>query len=177
LVEEGVFQKDEPVRTGLPDRCLHVLTEALPAGGLTAMATRWIKNDTSGRVHSVALLSSGIPVPTSLLQAVENSGGAIHVADPAGSLVNRAAWLRRLAAIDANYVILHVEQADVICGVAFGVPGGPPVKLVNHAAHVFWIGASAADQVVNCRGSKLEVFWSATYRGVGFSRARLFLYH
>lgn len=173
LVEEGVFQKDEPVRTGLPDRCLHVLTVAVPAGGHTAMATRWIKNDTSGRVHSVALLSQGMSVPTSLLQAVENSGGAIHVADPADSLVNRAAWLRRLAAIDANYVILHVEPVDVICGVAFGVPGGPPVMLVNHAAHAFWIGASAADQVVNCRGSKLEVFWSAIYRGVGFSRCAI----
>ena len=43
--------------------CLHVLREALPAGGLTAMATRWIKNDRSGRRHSVALLSQRIPVP------------------------------------------------------------------------------------------------------------------
>jgi hypothetical protein len=121
----------------------------------------------------VALLSQGVPLPPSLQQAIENSGGRIHIADPAASLLNRAAWLRRLAAEDANYVILHVDPVDVICGVAFGVPGGPPVMLVNHAAHLFWNGASTADQVVNCRGSELEVFWSATYRGIGLSRCAI----
>jgi hypothetical protein len=173
LAEQGMLQPDAPIRTGRPEQCLHVLSEALPAGGLTAMASRWMENDCSGRVHSVALLSQEVPVPTSLQEAVENSGGRIHIADPAGSLVNRAVWLRRLAAEDANYVVLHVEPADVICGVAFGVPGGPPVMLVNHAAHLFWSGASTTDQVVNCRGSELEVFWSATYRGVGLSRCAI----
>ena len=137
------------------------------------MASRWMKNDCSGRVHSVVLLSQEVPVPASLRQAVESSGGRIHIADPAGSLVNRAVWLRRLAAEDANYVVLHVGADDVICGVAFGVPGGPPVMLVNHCAHLFWTGASTVDQVVNCRGSELEVFWSATYRGIGLSRCAI----
>ena len=173
LAKRGMLQQDAPIRTGRPERCLHVLTEALPAGGLTAMASRWMRNDGGGRVHSVALLSQEVPVPVSLQQEVENSGGRIHTADPAGSLVNRAVWLRRLATEDANYVILHVGPADVICGVAFGIPGGPPVMLVNHAAHIFWSGASTTDQVVNCRGSELEVFWSATYRGVGFSRCAI----
>ena len=112
-------------------------------------------------------------MPASIQEAVENSGGRIHIADPAASLVNRAVWLRRLAAEDANYVILHVQLADVICGVAFGVPGGPPVMLVNHSAHLFWNGASTTDQVVNCRGSELEVFWSAAYRGIGLSRCAI----
>jgi hypothetical protein len=173
LAEQGMLQTDAPIRTGRPERCLHVLSEAFRAGGHTAMASRWMKNDCSGRVHSVALLSQEVPLPASLQQAIENSGGRIHVADPAASLVNRAVWLRRLAAEDANYVILHVDPVDVICGVAFGVPGGPPVMLVNHTAHLFWNGASTADQVVHCRGSELEVFWSATYRGIGLSRCAI----
>src|SRR5262249_30663677 len=45
LAEQGILQKNAPIRTGLPERCLHVLTAALPAGGLTAMASRWMKND------------------------------------------------------------------------------------------------------------------------------------
>jgi hypothetical protein len=173
LAEQGVLPPDAPIRTGRPERCLHVLTEALPAGGLTAMASRWMENDYSGRVHSVALLSQQIPLPASLQQAIENSRGRIHIADPVASLVSRAVWLRRLAAEHANYVIVHVSLDDVICGVAFGVPGGPPVMLVNHAAHLFWNGTSTADQVVNCRGSELEVFWSATYRGIGLSRCAI----
>jgi len=173
LADQGVLQKNIPVKIGSPETCLHVLSEALPAGGHTAMASRWIQNDASGRVHSVALLSQQTPVPTSLQEAVEISGGKIHTAAPAATWVNRAAWLRRLAAEDFNYVILHVDTADVICGVAFGIPGGPPVILVNHAAHSYWSGASTIDLVANCRGSELEVFWSATYRGVGFSRCAI----
>ena len=110
-----MLQPDAPIRTGRPERCLHVLSEALPAGGHTAMASRWMKNDCGGRVHSVALLSQEVPLPASLQQAIENSGGRIRIADPAASLVNRAVWLRRLAAKDANYVILHVDPVDVIC--------------------------------------------------------------
>ena len=172
LVEQGIFQHI-PTKTGRPQRCLHVLSEALPAGGLTAMAIRWIKNDGSGRVHDVALLSQEVSVPETLRQAVDKSGGRIHAAAPATSLVSRAVWLRRLAAENASYVILHVDVADVISGVAFGVPGGPPVMLVNHTAHLFWLGASIADRVVNCRGSELEVFWSAVYRGIGYSRCSI----
>jgi hypothetical protein len=173
LVQQGMIEPDTSIRTARPERCLHVLSEALPAGGLTAMATRWIMNDCSGRVHSVALLSQEIPVPASLQQAVESSGGRIHSVDPASSLLKRAAWLRRLAAEAANFVVLHVEQADVICGVAFGVPGGPPVMIVNHCAHLFWNGASTSDLILNCRGSELETLWSARYRGVGLSRCAI----
>ena len=145
--------------------CLHVLREALPAGGLTAMVTRWIENDRSGRRHSVALLSQKIPVPHSLTDAVEASGGRIFITTPATSIPQQAAWLRNLANSLANYVILHVHGSDIIWGTAFGTAGGPPVVLVNHAAHAFWVGASIADLVVNCRGSALESLWTAKFRG------------
>ncbi|RYD70089.1 MAG: hypothetical protein EOP84_27275, partial [Verrucomicrobiaceae bacterium] len=61
--------------------------------------------------------------------------------------------------------MLHISAIDVICGIAFGVAGGPPVIQVNHAAHVFWTGITVADLVVNCRGSALEDYWTLAYRG------------
>ena len=88
---------------------LHVLTEALPAGGLTAMATRWILNDPGGRPHHVALLAQGLPVPRTLREAVALSGGAIHVAPAAATIVAKALWLRRLARRVADPVVLHVD--------------------------------------------------------------------
>ncbi len=136
------------------------------------MVTRWMRLDRE-RVHSLVLLAQEVPVPTSLRQAVESSGGQIYRADPASSAVQQAAWLRQLAVEEANFVILHLSCDDVTCGVAFGIAGGPPVMLINHEAHVYWNGASTTDQVVNCRGSELEVFWSATYRGVGSERCTI----
>lgn len=145
--------------------CLHVITEALPAGGLTAMALRWIRND-PGRMHNIALLSQRVPIPDALLQVTSDAGGKIYNADPSGGFLDRAKWLRKLAREIATYVVLHVDVSDVICGAAFGVPGGPPVVLVNHSAHIFWNGTSIADLILNCRGSALEGTWASHYRGV-----------
>jgi glycosyltransferase involved in cell wall biosynthesis len=145
---------------------LHVFSEALPYGGHTAMAIRWMKDDLSRRTHSVALLSQISPVPDELVQAVCESGGKVYTADPSESFFSRAEWLRQLAHELANYVVLHIAPDDVIAGVAFGSDGGPPVLLVNHAAHIFWNGARFVDLIVNCRGSKLEESWTRIHRGI-----------
>ena len=57
--------------------CLHVLDEALSAGGLTAMATRWIEGDSADRLHCVALLNQDGRVPSRISEAVARSGGKI----------------------------------------------------------------------------------------------------
>lgn len=153
-------------KPGEREHCLHVMSEALPAGGHTTMATRWIDNDVTGRRHSVVLLRQTIAVPPTLLSAVADRGGKVQVADNGTSALERSAWLRRVAYEQASHVVLHVDTAEVICGVAFGVPGGPPVMLVNHAAHVYWTGASVVDLVLNCRGSALEGVWTTEFRGI-----------
>lgn len=155
-------------RSGIskPQVHLHVLSEVLPAGGLTTMATRWIKNDSNGRIHSLVLLAQEVPVPNALSQAVLETGGRIYIADPRQSLLQRARWLRGLANELATHVILYIDVADVICGAAFGAKGGPPILLVNQNAHTYWTGASFVDLVVNCRGSDLERTWTELHRGI-----------
>jgi hypothetical protein len=129
------------------------------------MATRWIKGDRSRR-HSVALLSQKRPVPEELNQSARESGGEIHVANVSDPFLQRAAWLRKQALENADYVLLHIDMDDVIAPTAFGCAGGPPVLFVNHAAHVFWTGASIVDLVVNSRGSALEIEWTVRHRGI-----------
>lgn len=150
-----------------PNRvCLHVLSEALAAGGHTAMATRWMAGDESGGNHSVALLREVTPVPATLQKAVSDRGGKIFVAAPHSTTLERVLWLRRLVYEHASYVILHIDATDVISCGAFGIPGGPPVMLTNHSAHTFWTGASIIDLLLNCRGSALEGYWAVNYRGI-----------
>jgi hypothetical protein len=146
--------------------CLHVLTEVHSAGGSSAMAVRWIGKDAERRRHSMAVLTQESTLPAEVKKAVDVSGGRIYLTNPKWSLVEKASWLRRLAGTVANNVILHVAPNDVICGAAFGHDGGPPVLLVNHAAHAFWTGASIADLVINCRGSFLERAWTVSHRGI-----------
>lgn len=155
---ESVGPSSKPV-------CLHVMNEASAFGGLISTATRWIKIDGGARIHSVALLSQQLPAPAELVQAVSESGGEIYIADQKSSPFQRAAWLRNLARKMATHVALHIDSCSLIAAIAFGSKGGPPVLLVNHPGHMFWVGVSAADFVVNVRGSQLETHWTKVHRG------------
>ena len=73
--------------------------------------------------------------------------------------------LRALARDTASLVVLHTHGEDVVPAIAFGAAGGPPVTLVDHSAHSFWVGVSAVDLVLNCRGSTLERRWTLHHRG------------
>lgn len=150
-------------------RWLHVLTEALPSGGHTAMALRWIKNDRVDRVHSVALVAQKSPPPVALAEAVAARGGSLYQAETQTSWLARAEWLRRIAHEQATHVVLHIDVDDVVSAAAFSVAGGPLTMMVNHAAHIFWVGASIVDLVINCRGSQLEQEWTRIFRGVSRS--------
>ena len=159
----GLPTSDPPAGQG--PACLHVLTEALEAGGHSAMAWRWIRHDTVHPVQHAAVLSHDAPIPAALAEAVHARGGCVHRPPPGSGFVQQARWLRALASALAQRVVLHVDVADVVAATAFGVPGGPPVMLVNHAAHLCATGVRSADIVLNCRGSWLEQTWTALHRG------------
>jgi hypothetical protein len=165
LPDEWEERQAEPAGPSNKPVCLHVMNEASAFGGLISTATRWIKIDGGARIHSVALLSQQLPPPAELVQAVSESGGQIYIADQKSSPLQRATWLRNLARRQATCVALHIDSCSLIAAIAFNSKGGPPVLLVNHPGHMFWVGVSAADFVVNVRGSQLETYWTKVHRG------------
>ena len=165
LADEGEERHVEPAGPSRKPVCLHVMNEASAFGGLISTATRWIKIDGGARIHSVALLSQKLSPPAELVQAVSESGGDIYIADQKSSPFQRAAWLRNLARKLATCVVLHIDSCNLIAALAFNSRGAPPVLLVNHPGHMFWVGVSAADFVVNVRGSQLETHWTKVHRG------------
>jgi glycosyltransferase involved in cell wall biosynthesis len=148
-----------------PERWLHVFSQGHAYGGHTAMMRRWARLDRANQ-HSVLLLEQEGPAPESLIRVVEESGGRVVTIDRHAPLLEQATTLRGHAWTHADFVVLHVHPWDVVATVALGVPGGPPVLLVNHGAHKFWVGASVADAVVNCRISHQEDEWNRDHRGV-----------
>lgn len=139
-------------------RWLHVFSETFGIGGHTALATRWIAQDSGPDQHSLILtFQEAKAVPDTLKSAVQSKGGSIHALGALKSLTERARRLREIAWHDFDVVVLHIHMWDVVPLLAFGVPGGPPVLLLNHADHTFWLGASVADSVINLRQSSQEV--------------------
>lgn len=145
-------------------RWLHVLSKAYVSGGHTALVTRWIENAPSHERHSLVLtFDDGLSVEK-LSHAVSGSGGTVTALGSIDSFIDRANSLRAIAWHEADIVVLHIHMHDVVPTVAFGIKNGPPVMLVNHADHTFWVGASIADRVINIRESGEN--FTKLFRGV-----------
>ena len=92
-----------------------------------------------------------VPIPQWLFEAVRTSGGKLVVFPQRSHLCQKARWLREMAKEGADLVVLHHFGSDVLPTVAFAVPECPPVAVLNHADHLFWLGSSVADMVINLR--------------------------
>ena len=144
-----------PPRERAPSlRWLHVLTTTTRIGGHTALARRWIARNPLGQVHDIAVTAQPDgEVDASLVAAARASGGRLHGLASIRGMQARASALRALAFAEAEVVVLHAHPWDVLPALAFGVDGGPPVALMNHADHAFWVGTAVADTVIDFRAS------------------------
>lgn len=134
-----------------PLHVLHVATSVLSVGGHTRMMHRWIAEDHGNR-HSVALTrQGGRVIPTWLSDEVASTGGRMLTFSDLASDSERAEGLRAHAHDFADLVVLHHAGADPIPTLAFAADGGPPVAVLNHADHLFWLGSSVADFCIDLR--------------------------
>lgn len=152
-----------PVPWSLPRRSgrhwLHVLTIAFEVGGHTPLAGNFITRLSHPEdVHSVLLIDQGLfTIPAALQQAVTAAGGEIFSLPKGLTLLERAAALKTIANAWAETVVLYTHPNDPVPCVAFGDGGGPPIVLYNHADHVFWLGSTIADLVIDLRPSGQDV--------------------
>lgn len=135
-------------------KILHVSTNISSIGGISRLMGRWIKQDQE-RSHSVALTRQVAEnIPQNLKDAVSESQGQIYLLnEQIGGIITRAKRLRECAA-DADLVVLHTWEHDVVPTIAFAErEQSPPIIYVNNGDHWFWVGASICDILVNLRES------------------------
>jgi hypothetical protein len=143
---------EAPPRHDARPRMLHVITKAYWTGGHTRLLARLISNTSDRYIHNLVSTDQKKALPDWLLSIVKSSGGwytSLSAATP--DLLKRASLLRQLAHEWSDIVFLHVHPFDVLPNLAFGQDGGPPVVLMNHADHVFWLGSSIVDVVADYR--------------------------
>jgi glycosyltransferase involved in cell wall biosynthesis len=132
-------------------RILHVATTVEGVGGHTRVIKNWIRLDPVS-CHSLLIVrQGGAEVPSWLLETVQRSGGNLVVLPMGAPPSAKAKWLREIAQSSSDLVVLHHHPDDVVPIVAFAVGGGPPVAVLNHADHIFWLGSTVADSVINLR--------------------------
>jgi glycosyltransferase involved in cell wall biosynthesis len=111
-------------------------------------------------------------VPELLIDAVNRSHGKIYILNNTiGSVISWAKKLHQIAA-SADLVVLHTANYDVIPSLAFAnKKQSPPIVLLNHADHLFWLGANISDVVADLRESGMLL--SQERRSIPAERNRL----
>ncbi|MGC8712880.1 MAG: glycosyltransferase family 4 protein [Leptodesmis sp.] len=155
-----------------PQSILHISTSVGSIGGHSRNLWRWIRQDES-RSHSVALTQQApIPIPELLQNEVAKSCGSIFVLnETTNSPIQRAQQLRDIASA-FDLVVLHVHNDDVIPMLAFAnKEQTPPIVLLDHADHLFWLGAGVSDVVAGMREAGIRL--AQERRGIAPERSAL----
>jgi len=132
---------------------LHVMTEAKQYGGHTRVVERWIEKSPDNQKHSVILTDQILKkqIPKELQNNVNKKNGQIFDLSYIKDFIDKAKKLREIAS-KYEYIILHINMDDIIPILAFGtVKFKRPIAFYNHADHLFWLGVSISDLVINLR--------------------------
>ncbi|MDD2733190.1 MAG: hypothetical protein PHF56_04565 [Desulfuromonadaceae bacterium] len=141
----------KPSVKGKP-RILHVATNTYGTGGHTRLIERFAGNSSENYEHFLVTTAQRGPLPERLRRAFCTAGNNwLDLSTPGSDLLSRGMTLRGMSREIADVIFLHIHPFDVVPAVAFGIPGGPPVVILNHADHLFWVGASIADVVADIR--------------------------
>ena len=150
-------------------RVLHIVTRTYTVGGHTRLLERWMRLDTAS-VHSLAVTQqNSAELSKEVVAACESSGGSVCIVrDVARHGLVEAALVVRSLVDEADIVVAHAHPFDVVPALALARPSGPPSIVLNHADHVFWVGASAFDVTACGRDSGAAL--SRERRGLSAAR-------
>jgi len=135
---------------------LHIATTVYKTGGHTRLINNWIRNDVNS-IHSLLLINQTTDLPNWLVQIVQRNGGKLIILPPRTSFLPKAKALREVTRSNVDMVILHHHPNDVVPIVAFAKEELPPVAIMNHADHQFWLGSTIADAIIDFRGYGKEL--------------------
>jgi glycosyltransferase involved in cell wall biosynthesis len=156
IVTEGVNFTLPVPRKENRRRVLHVASHVLGVGGHTRMLYHWMQNDQNS-CHSLVLIRQReLPIPRWLAETIYKNGGDLTSFPSTLNLCHKAKWLREIAKLTADLVVLHHDGSDVVLTVAFADNDCPPIVVLNHADHLFWLGSSISDMVINLRTAGAE---------------------
>lgn len=138
-------------------RIVHVASSLVEIGGHTRTIQNWMRHDPDSN-HSVFLIRQGSsPLPGRLEGDVFERHGQLVNLPPNLPNTTRAIALRRFVQVNADLIVLHHSGHDVVPTLAFACEDLPPVTILNHADHLFWLGSSIADTVINQRDEGMKL--------------------
>lgn len=151
-------QKSTKNRTGnyKKSNVLHVASSLYEVGGHTQVLFNWIKLDDKHSHHIILTNQSIKDLPKKKIDVFGFEKSMFTTLNDSESLLKKALVLRNYAQ-DFDYIVLHIHPNDVIPSIAFATNNLPPVLFFNHADHLFWVGTSVIDILLQIRESNIEL--------------------
>lgn len=140
---------------------LHIMTQSKEHGGHSRYIDNWIKS--SQLKTSLCLTEQKINnLPSYLDITVKKFDIDVYSLEQQNILL-RAIELRELAS-QFEYIVLSIDMNDILPILAFGTKDFErPVIFLNHADHIYWLGLSISDMIVEL--SSDGSLFTKTHRG------------
>lgn len=128
---------------------LHVVTELARVGGHTRLLENIIENS-PGYAHDLIVTKQAMEeIPERILARRGKTIREIFCL-PNGSVERKAKALAEAASYYA-LIYMHIHPNDILPLIAHGINNLNKVVFINHADHLFWVGALLTDSCANIR--------------------------
>jgi len=139
-----------PLNNPQKNSLLHVYTNLNGTGGHSLLSKNWINRSNDFTNHTILILQKSKNKPTWLKELLSDKVNLIDLSDET-NLINKSLKLRQLAS-EYTAIILYTHMVDIVPVIAFGLKTFyRPIIYFNHADHLFWIGGSISDLVIENR--------------------------
>ena len=124
---------------------LHVFTECYHVGGHTRLAY-WAIKSLPEYQHYVVIINQTIAIPAWLKSILQDRLIILNAQD---NFLQKAEHLQQIS-MNKEIIILYTHMYDPVPLLAYGTPlFNRPVLYYNHADHLFWLGVSISDCVLD----------------------------
>ena len=149
-LEEELIKISTSIKTKLlnyeKNSVLHIMTDAKEYGGHSRYVANWIKSDYLK--NSICFTEQKRNILPSFLAKTVDELKVDTLFLQKNKLYSKVIELRQLAS-KFEYIILTIKENDVLPLLAFGTEEfNRPIIFINHADHLFWMGFSIADMIV-----------------------------
>ncbi|MDR2410620.1 MAG: hypothetical protein LBE13_21255 [Bacteroidales bacterium] len=132
----------------LKNSFLHVVTRIYETDGHARVIEQWLDITRNKYLNHIVVLGQDNDFPDAFKQKAGQS--LIRLDYSEADIKEKALSLRKLA-LQYEYIVIHTFPNDPTATIAFGTEKFPrPVIFFNNSAHLFWLGKSISDIVVEC---------------------------
>ncbi|MDQ1098537.1 MULTISPECIES: hypothetical protein [Chryseobacterium] len=154
-------------------KILQICSKVYTSGGHSKLLYNWIKNDNTKKhtILSTRLSEEELKAVSEFY--IDSPSNLLQISVKSSSKIESIHLLNEQPLNEYDMIVLHVHPDEVITNIVLSQKYiQTPVFFVNHADHVFWLGTSISDIILQIRESNIPL--DMERRGISLERQFFF---